>query len=217
MDSLKVPDTSFFQTKNSLGMTMKWLHPPKFNIELENKSLEKESPFGIFSGSMLNFEGYTFNKRCFNHLEIRRHILRRNPSKYHQAVPKLYPLVTWQICMYMCTYNGINIWLPIYVYVLYEFIRCIRILYICLSYNESTFSFWHFLLSACLKIPFSKKTQSSNSAIEGSKGPNCASKNSVKSWVSCHPHRLAWMRWGDSKTSKVVGILRDFLWFPRIP
>ena len=40
--------------------------PPKFNMEPENKSLEKESPFGnhyfiLFSGSMLNFGGVTWH------------------------------------------------------------------------------------------------------------------------------------------------------------
>ena len=58
MDSLKVQDTSFFQTKTKITWhDHEMTTPPKFNIELEHKSLEQERPFGIFSGSILNFRG----------------------------------------------------------------------------------------------------------------------------------------------------------------
>ena len=101
--------------------------PPKFNIGLEHKSLEKESPFGIFSGSMLNFGGggVHIEQKMFQSLGIPKTHPPKKSLEVSPGCSQIYTLQSPGKYMYMCTYNGINIWLPIYV--VYEFTWCIWI------------------------------------------------------------------------------------------
>ena len=74
--------------------------PPKFNMEPEKKSLEKEIPFGNhhFSGSMLNFGGVTRKSKV--HLDL----LLDAWTKYRKSSPKW-----WEKMMVIYQCQGIPI------------------------------------------------------------------------------------------------------------